>query len=138
MYNVTVIKYFDCHHVGVPLGSVEGTHVCRQMYGARISSVLAENLFRFYVQVYREFDDPLPFESVKSPSMHCQLHVAVALAILKLFFCWALVTQYNIIYSPGKHFTQTLHAEWAETSNLITGIFDFHFQIGDMVQFVSL
>ena len=31
-----------------------------------------------------------------------------------------------------------LHAEWAETSNLTAGIFDFHFQIGDMVQFVSL
>ena len=31
-----------------------------------------------------------------------------------------------------------LHAEWAETSNLTVGIFDFHFQIEDMVQLVSL
>ena len=31
-----------------------------------------------------------------------------------------------------------LHAEWAETNNLTTGIFDFHFQIGDMVRFESL
>ena len=53
-------------------------------YNAEISNEMRP---RFYVLVYRMFDDLLPFESVNC--MHCWLHIAVPQAILtqkKLFF----------------------------------------------------
>ena len=57
--------------------------------------LLQRNAPTLYEHVNRKFDDSLPFKRVKSPSMHCRLHIAVPLAML------VSVQQLGVVGWPG-------------------------------------